>query len=146
MKRLFLVFVTLILCSCSNDWAAIQQQHEYNTAQYRSEYAVIRPKLNMNESSFKEYRKVVFYNVRLGTTVFACIGYTHIQIDEDGDIELVVKVGENNYLRHYLMPRQDITYFSEQLEPNEVSGYKYEIIWNPDLWVPNFKLARPIGK
>lgn len=54
---------------------------------------------------------LVFYNVRLGETVFTCEGYYHVQVDKDGDIELVVKVDEDEYLRHYLGQKQDITYF-----------------------------------
>lgn len=145
MKQMFriLLILSVFFCvgciGCENDIAAFNQQNELNTAKYRSEYAIIRPKLNMLESSFKERRRVVFYNVRLGETVFACEGYIHIQIDEDGDVELVVKTGENEYLRHYLMPRQDITYFSEQVKGNYIeNNYSYEILWNPSLWVPKF--------
>ena len=109
------------------------------SAKYQSEYAVTVNKLEMKEGNFKTYRRVVFYNVRLGENVFACEGYCHVQVDRDGDIEIVVKTGEDEYLRHYLGQKQDITYFSEQLKPVKEGDYRYQIVWNPKIWLPEFK-------
>lgn len=96
-------------------------------------------KLEMSESNFKNYRRVSFYNVRLGEIVFACEGYCHVQIDKDGDVEIVVKVGEGEFLRHYLGQKQDITYFSEQLKPSiNIDNFRYKIVWNPNNWIPVF--------
>lgn len=143
-KRIFVlfalvatIFVTAMFCvSCSqNDVAQMQYEREARSAKYLSEYAQTVNKLEMSEGNFQTYRKIIFYNVRLGENVFACEGYAHIQIDKDGDIEIVVKTGENEYLRHYLGQKQDITYFSEQLKTSQ-KGFHYKISWNPKLWTP----------
>ena len=141
MKKIIflLVLVSSILftsCFSENTQAAIQYQREQETAKYQSEYAKSINKLEMAEGNFKTYRKVVFYNVRLGENVFCCEGYCHVQIDNDGDVELVVKVGPDSYLRHYLGQKQDITYFSEQLKPVDSDEFHYAIVWNPKLWIP----------
>lgn len=134
---LFLVLITSLLFSCSeNDIAQYNYEREKRTAAYQSEYAKSINKLEMSEGNFKTYRRVVFYNVRLGETVFTCEGYCHIQIDEDGDIELVVKTAPDAYFRHYLGQKQDITYFSEQLKPVDNNEFYYKITWNPKLWIP----------
>lgn len=142
MKKIFCllqVLVIMILTSCSgNAIAALNQQREADTAKYQSEYGVIKNKLELSEANFNAYRRIVFYNVRLGETVFACEGFAHLSIDEDGDVEIVVKTGENKYLRHYLGQKQDITYFSEELEPQEIDSFRYQIVWNPKLWIPVF--------
>ncbi|MBR3646375.1 MAG: hypothetical protein IKN54_08140 [Lachnospiraceae bacterium] len=142
MKKNFLllqIFFGLTLISCSgNAIAALNQQREADTAKYQSEYGVIKNKLELEEANFKSYRKTVFYNVRLGETVFACEGYSHIQIDEDGDVEIVIKTGEKTYLRHFLETKPDITYFSEELNSTEIENYHYQIVWNPKLWIPEF--------
>ena len=102
MKKIFFllqVLVIMILTSCSgNAIAALNQQREADTAKYQSEYGVIKNKLELSEANFNAYRRIVFYNVRLGETVFACEGFAHLSIDEDGDVEIVVKTGEN---KHY---------------------------------------------
>ena len=63
--------LTCLLVSCSeNDIAAMQYERDQRTAKYQSEYAKSVNKLEMSEGNFKTYRRVVFYNVRLGETVF----------------------------------------------------------------------------
>ena len=143
MKKFLIVFMAVIMVvmtGCTaNDIAAMNQEREANTAKYQSEYAKTVNKLEMAESNFKNYRRVSFYNVRLGEIVFACEGYCHVQIDKDGDVEIVVKVGEGEFLRHYLGQKQDITYFSEQLESTKgIDNYRYKIVWNPNNWIPVF--------
>lgn len=143
MKKFLIVFMAVIMVvmtGCTaNDIAAMNQEREANTAKYQSEYAKTVNKLEMAESNFKDYRRVSFYNVRLGEIVFACEGYCHVQIDKDGDVEIVVKVGEGEFLRHYLGQKQDITYFSEQLKPTKgIDNYRYKIVWNPNNWIPVF--------
>lgn len=143
MKKFLIVFMAVIMVvmtGCTaNDIAAMNQEREANTAKYQSEYAKTVNKLEMAESNFKDYRRVSFYNVRLGEIVFACEGYCHVKIDNDGDVEIVVKVGEGEFLRHYLGQKQDITYFSEQLKPTKgIDNYRYKIVWNPNNWIPVF--------
>ena len=134
----FLYFVTIFVSCSQNDLAQFQYESEAKTAKYRTDYAKVVNKLEMIEGNFESLRRVTFYNVRLGETVFVCEGFTRVQIDNDGDIELVVKVGEDKYLRHYLGQKQDITYFSEQLQPNKnVDSSCYKIYWNPRLWIPD---------
>lgn len=143
MKKFLIVLTVLVstlFISCTpNDYAEMNYNREARAAKYQSEYATTVNKLEIKEGNFKTLRRVAFYNVRLGEIVFACEGYCHVQIDKDGDVELVVKVGPEEYLRHYLGQKQDITYFSEQLKPTEVINYdRYTIIWNPNKWIPTF--------
>lgn len=140
MKKIIIilsVFFVVLLVSCSENYMAqVNYEREQQTAKYQSEYAKSVNKLEMAEGNFKTYRRVVFYNVRLGETVFSCEGYCHVQIDGDGDIEIVVKTAPDSYFRHYLGQKQDITYFSEQLKPVDNNEFYYCIAWNPKLWIP----------
>lgn len=145
MKKIFMILLILATClivGCTgNDWAEMNYNREARSARFQSEYATTVNKLEMKEGNFKTYRRVIFYNVRLGETVFACEGYCHVQVDNDSDIEIVVKTGDEEYLRHYLGQKQDITYFSEQLKLVKQDEYRYQIVWNPKLWFPEFKVA-----
>lgn len=145
MKKTFLISViaiAMLATSCglfdvSNAEKAANFEREAQSVKYSSEYATTVNKLELSEGNFQSYRRVVFYNVRLGENVFVCEGYCHVQIDSDGDVELVVKVGNGQYLRHYLGQKQDITYFSEQLDASTVTNNdSYRVIWNPKLWIP----------
>ena len=145
MRKIFLISViaiTMLATSCgifgvSNAEKAANFEREAQSVKYSSEYATTVNKLELSEGNFQSYRRVVFYNVRLGENVFVCEGYCHVQIDSDGDVELVVKVGNGQYLRHYLGQKQDITYFSEQLDASTVTNNdRYRVIWNPKLWIP----------
>lgn len=145
MKRFILflcIAIAILVTSCgvfdvSNAEKAANFEREAQSVKYSSEYATTVNKLELSEGNFQSYRRVVFYNVRLGENVFVCEGYCHVQIDNDGDVELVVKVGNGQYLRHYLGQKQDITYFSEQLDASTVTNNdRYRVIWNPKLWIP----------
>ncbi|MCQ2086519.1 MAG: hypothetical protein MJZ37_00385 [Bacilli bacterium] len=144
MKRklviLFIVICAMIgfVTGCTEMASENHFERERHAATYTSEYAKTVNKLEMREGNFDTYRRVTFYNVRLGETVFVCEGYSHVAIDKDGDVEIVVKTGPNEFLRHYLGQKQDITYFSEQLQPNsDVDNYRYKIVFNPKLWLPD---------
>ena len=141
-KFMFLIISILVSCmffSCmsESDKAQLDYQRKAKAASYMSEYAKTVNNLEFDEGNFNSYRRIVFYNVRLGETIFSCEGYAHVQIDKDGDVEIVLKSGENSYLRHYLGQKQDITYFSEQIKPSDnLKSYNYKISWNPKLWIP----------
>ena len=145
MKKIwftFLVVFALMFASCGLvDMSNAEKQanfvREAQSVKYSSEYATTVNKLELAEGNFESYRRVVFYNVRLGENVFVCEGFCHVQIDSDGDVELVVKTGNGKYLRHYLGKQPDCTYFSEQLDANTViNNDRYRVVWNPKLWIP----------
>lgn len=140
-----LVFAVLLTSCTAGDMAQMSYQREAQDAKYTSEYARTVNKLEKAEGDFKSLRRVIFYNVRLGETVFSCEGFCHVQIDDDGDVELVIKTGPDSYLRHYLGQKQDITYFSEQISSNnDIKNYRYQITFNPKLWVPD--IVSEIGR
>ena len=133
----FLVMILMVSCTAQG-----QFERERYEAKYTTQYAKSANDLEKAEGNFKVYRRVIFYNVRLGETVFACEGYCHVQIDSDGDIELVIKDDEDRYLRHYLGQKQDITYFSEQLRASDIPEKdRYRITFNPKLWIPEFNFT-----
>lgn len=148
MKKIYLILcvaIAIMVTSCgladvSNATKAVNFEREATSVKYSSEYATTINKLELNEANFGSYRRVVFYNVRLGENVFVCEGYCHVQIDGDGDVELVVKTGNDQYLRHYLGQKEDIIYFSEQLDSSlVVNNDRYRVIWNPKLWIPGIE-------
>ena len=97
MKKLSILLMSfLVMALTMSCTVQAQFEREKYEAKYTTEYARSVNDLEKAEGNFKVYRRVVFYNVRLGETVFVCEGYCHVQVDDDGDIELVIKDDEDN--------------------------------------------------
>ena len=58
-----------------------------------------------------------------------------IEINND-QLEVICKVGEDKYQKHFLRMTTEVTYTVEQLDYSEVSKYDYEITFKPEAIVP----------
>ena len=63
----FLAMILMVSCTAQQ-----QYERERYEAKYTTQYAKSVNDLEKAEGNFKVYRRVIFYNVRLGETVFAC--------------------------------------------------------------------------
>lgn len=86
---------------------------------------------------FRVKRRIVFVNLRSDTYLYAITGNCSIETDRtDNQLEVVCKVGDNKYQKHFLYLSPETTYTVEQLDYSEVSKYDYEIIFKPKSIVP----------
>jgi hypothetical protein len=105
-----------------------------------SDAEVARYNLEQSEQNFEVFRRVVFYNGINGEYILTIEGKLAIIVDEDGDLVVTVKTQDGTYLKHYLGLSDNVTYFSEQLQPNAVSTHNYKVIFKPSVIVPNVVL------
>lgn len=96
--------------------------------------------LERAEQNFDVYRRVVFYNGINGEYVLTIEGYLAVTVDEDGDVVVTVKTESGEYLKHYLGLSDNVTYFSEQLQPNRISVKNYKVIFKPSVIVPAIEM------
>ena len=89
---------------------------------------------------FEIYRRVVFYNGITDAYILMVEGYCSIGVDSDGDLYVVVKVGPQEFLKHYLGLSDNVTYFAEQLRSINASTARYRVIWKPSVIIPNIDL------
>ena len=69
--------------------------------------------------------------------MFEIIGNCSITTDNaDDQLEVICKVGEGKYQKHFLRMTTEVTYTVEQLDYSEVSKYDYEIVFKPETIVP----------
>ncbi|MBQ1983489.1 MAG: hypothetical protein II232_02545, partial [Spirochaetaceae bacterium] len=61
-------------------------------------------------------------------------------IDADGDLVVTVKTNEGKYLKHYLGLSDNVTYFSESLDPLQVSDKNYKVIFKPSIILPTIEV------
>jgi hypothetical protein len=95
--------------------------------------------LNVSRAAdqFEVYRRVVFYNGITDTYILMVEGYCSIEVETNGMLAVMVKVGKGEYIKHYLGLSDNVTYFAEQLVGLKVSDTRYRVIFKPSIIVPN---------
>lgn len=53
-------------------------------------------------------------------------------------LAVTCKTGETDYKKHFLGLSNNVTYFSEQMEPAKVGVYHYRVTFKPSAIVPSF--------
>jgi hypothetical protein len=119
-----LSILTLILFSgCSND-ADIAA---YNLAQ--------------SADNFEIQRRVVFFNGITDKYLLSVEGLCSINADTyDNQLEVTCKTGPGVYKKHFLGLSDNVAYFVEQLESQEVSAYHYRVTFKPQEILPDIDL------
>ena len=82
-------------------------------------------------NNFNVYRRVVAINTRLNETLFAVEGYISVNIDSDGDLNVTIQTGEEEFKLFYAHLGNDVTYTVIQIEPSSVTPYAYNISFFP---------------
>jgi len=82
-------------------------------------------------NNFKVYRRVVAINTRLNETLFAVEGYISVNVDSDGDLNVTIQTGEEDFKLFYAHLGNDVTYTVVQTDPIDVTPYAYNISFFP---------------
>ena len=86
---------------------------------------------------FRTKRRITFINLRSDEYLFSLVGNCSIETDNsDNQLEVICKVGEDKYQKHFLRLSDETTYVVEQLDYSEVSKYDYEIVFKPKSILP----------
>lgn len=86
---------------------------------------------------FRVKRRIVFVNLRSDTYLYSITGNCSIETDKtDNQLEVICKVADDKYQKHFLYLSKETTYTVEQLDYSEVSKYDYEIIFKPESILP----------
>ena len=101
---------------------------------------IVRVEQDIDKHNFEVYRRIVFYNGITNDYILVIEGYFTIKQGYDKDIVVTVKKEDGKYLKHYLGLSDNVTYFSEQLEPSIISDKRYKVIFKPSVIVPYIEL------
>lgn len=82
-------------------------------------------------NNFNIYRRVVAINTRLNETLFAVEGYISVAVDTDGDLNVTIQTGPEEFKLFYAHLGTDVTYTVIQTEPANVTPYAYNISFFP---------------
>ena len=90
--------------------------------------------ISKEADEFKVKRRITFINLRTNDFLFTITGNCSIKgLDE---LDVICRIGEDKYQKHFFKVANETTYIIEQLEYKDVSRYDYEIIFRPEAIVP----------
>ena len=90
--------------------------------------------LSKEADEFKVKRRITFINLRTDSYLFSITGNCSVQ--GSSEIEVICRIGEDKYQKHFFGVSTETTYIVEQMEYNDVSRYDYEIVFRPEAIVP----------
>ncbi|MFD6449880.1 MULTISPECIES: beta-sandwich lipoprotein [unclassified Nocardia] len=97
-----------------------------------SDADVVSKNLSKESDQFKINRRVVFFNGITDKYLLSIEGKCSIK-DENNQLEVTCKTGDDEYKKHFLGLSDNVSYFVEQLEAAEVSRYHYKVIFKPEV-------------
>lgn len=95
--------------------------------------------LRQAADQFEIYRRVVFYNGITDKYILQIEGYCSIS-NTGRQLVVLVKMKDGSFLKHNLGLSDNVTYFSEQMQPKHVSTDHYRVIFKPSVIIPNVDL------
>ena len=120
-KLIILILPILLITGCAFDTNAKIASHN----------------VSKEADQFRVKRRIVFVNLRSDSYLYVITGNCSIDTDiNDNQLEVICKVGEDKYQKHFLYLSHETSYTVEQLEYSEVSKYDYEIIFKPKSILP----------
>jgi hypothetical protein len=101
-----------------------------------SDAYVVSENLSTAADQFEVERRIVFFNGITDTYLLTIEGRCSIE-DEGTQLEVVCKIGPEEYVKHFLGLSDNVSYFVEQQETIDVSEYNYRVIFKPETIIPN---------
>lgn len=101
-----------------------------------SQADTVSKNLSQEADSFNVERRVVFVNGITDKAILTIEGKCSIN-DSGTQLEVTCKVGDNAYKKHFLGRSDNMTYFAEQIDANDVDPFHYKVIIRPESLIPN---------
>lgn len=124
MKK-YLIVITIIIASIFITACDSAETVSYNISKEANE--------------FKVKRRIVFVNLRTNDYLLEIQGNCSVKGGRNNssrELEVICRIGDNKYQKHFLYIADETTYTVEQLEYSDVSRYDYEIIFRPEAIIP----------
>lgn len=87
---------------------------------------------------FEVQRSTIFYNGITGEIMLSIEGRCSIE-NQGSQLEVTCKIADNEYTKDFLGLSDNVTYFSHQLAPIDVSVYHQTVIIKPENFLPGFQ-------
>jgi hypothetical protein len=102
-----------------------------------SEADRISSNLSKEADAFNIVRQLTVINCIQGDVLFQMTGRISIQPDmAENQLEIIVEYGPGQYKKDFIGLSDNVTYTVEQIDPIESDPYKYDMNYNPKMWLP----------
>jgi hypothetical protein len=103
-----------------------------------SDADVASKNLSKDADNFKINRRVVFYNGITGDYMLSIEGFCSVDPADATNLTVTCKVGDG-YKKHFLGRSDNVTWFAEQLDAQNVGTDHYRVIFKPSVIVPDIE-------
>ena len=97
---------------------------------------VVSQNLSKAADNFEISRRIVFYNGITGNYILTIEGLC-AQEQSDKKLAVTCKTGPTTFKKHFLGISDNVTYFSEQLEPAKADAFHYRVTFKPSVIMPD---------
>lgn len=103
--------------------------------------------LSRAADNFEITRRVVFYNGITGDYMLSIEGLCSLgNNDKAREVTITCKTGPSAFKKHFLGLSDNVTYFVEQLEAQDVSTYHYRVVFKPQTILPDIDFSGDAGE
>lgn len=104
--------------------------------------------ISVAAEQFEIQRRIIFYNGITDSYMQTIEGACSIEAGSTGvsnALEVTCKVGDEEYVKHFLGLSDNVTFFVEQLVAADVDVYHHRVIFKPEVIVPDIDLVTSGG-
>ncbi len=122
-RQLILLFIHTALISLSITGCTEAERVSYN--------------ISKDADNFNQVRQLTVINCIQGDVLFQMTGKMSITADtNDNQLEVIVEDEYGNYKKHFIGLSDNVTYVVEDVTSDKAEKYKYELNFNPNMWIP----------
>lgn len=93
--------------------------------------------LSMAADNFEVMRRVVFYNGITDAYILEVTGFCSIGNDNTANQFTITCKDATGFKKHFLGLSDNVTYFAEQVEAENVSTFHTRVLWRPQAILPD---------
>lgn len=93
--------------------------------------------LSYAADNFEINRRIVFYNGITGGYILTIEGLCAQKPEDGKKLSVTCKTGPGTYKKHFLGLSDNVTYFSEQIDPAPAGTYRYRVVFKPISIIPD---------
>lgn len=95
--------------------------------------------LSKDADNFKINRRVVFYNGITGDYMLSIEGFCSVEPQDPTNLTVTCKTGGDTFKKHFLGRSDNVTWFAEQLDAQNVSTSHYKVVFKPSVIIPDIE-------
>jgi len=102
---------------------------------------IVSHNLSKEADTFGIQRRFVAIDTRTDAALIEIIGNLSVQNDAaNKDVDVIVKLGDGTYRKHFVHLSRDVSYFVEDLGNTDVAAYHYQVRFLPESLVPTMEV------